>query len=90
MRQHDDPFMRPENAVLIQGDTYRVKEELKALGACWDPQMAGWWVPTARAAEARNLVDNCEGQMSFEEALWTNGVAVPLDESSTEPLSRNG
>ena len=56
---------RTPTTVLIQGDTYRVKEELKALGGVWDPVAKGWRVPTEYAAEARNIVENCEGQMGF-------------------------
>lgn len=58
----------PTFAVLIQGETYRVKEDLKALGGRYDGDLKGWWIPKEHAAEARNLVDNCVGQMDlFEE-----------------------
>ncbi len=44
--------------VLIQGDTYAVKEQLKTLGGKWDATAKGWRVPADRAAEAKELVEN--------------------------------
>ena len=55
----------PAFAVLIQGDTFRVKEDLKALGGRWDGDLRGWWVPKEHASDARNLVENCVGQMDL-------------------------
>ncbi len=45
-------------AVLITGNTYPVKEEIKALGGRWNKQGQGWVVPVAVAAQAQALVDN--------------------------------
>ena len=42
--------------VLITGNTYPVKDQLRALGGRWDPGTKGWRVPAAKAAEARALV----------------------------------
>lgn len=42
--------------VLITGNTYPVKDALKALGGKWDPNSKGWLVPDDKAAEARKLV----------------------------------
>jgi hypothetical protein len=41
---------------LITGNTYPVKDQLKALGGKWDPTAKGWKVPDDRAAQARALV----------------------------------
>jgi hypothetical protein len=41
---------------LISGDTYPVKEQLKAMGGRWDADARGWRVPADRAAEAQALV----------------------------------
>jgi len=46
------------NKTLITGNTYPVRESLRALGAKWDPGLKGWWVPNDRAEEARKLVAN--------------------------------
>jgi hypothetical protein len=43
-------------SVLITGNTYPVKDALKALGGKWDPKTKGWRVPTEKAAEATKLV----------------------------------
>lgn len=52
---------------LIQGDTFRVKDRLKELGGVWDAQLKGWWLPETTYDEARLLVDNCPGQMGFDD-----------------------
>lgn len=44
------------NLVLITGNTYPVKDSLKALGGRWDAANKGWRVPESKAAEARALV----------------------------------
>jgi hypothetical protein len=41
---------------LITGNTYPVKDALKALGGKWDADRKGWMVPDAKAADARKLV----------------------------------
>lgn len=42
--------------ILITGNTYPVKDALRALGGRWDASAKGWRVPAAREAEARALV----------------------------------
>lgn len=41
---------------IIKGNTYPVKDELKALGARWDAEQKAWAVPSDRAEEARAIV----------------------------------
>ena len=41
---------------IITGNTYPVREQLKALGGIWVPTVKGWRVPDAVEAEARALV----------------------------------
>lgn len=48
---------RAEREVLITGNTYPVREELRALGGRWDPRAKGWRVPRSREAEARQIVE---------------------------------
>ena len=48
--------MHMENTVLITGNTYPVKDALRAMGAKWDPSVKGWRVPTDKAEAARKLV----------------------------------
>lgn len=40
----------------ITGNTYPVKDELKALGGRWNAERKAWMVPADRADEARALV----------------------------------
>lgn len=42
--------------VLVIGNTYPVKEQLKALGARWNSDAKGWMVPAERVQEAQALV----------------------------------
>lgn len=42
--------------VLITGNTYPVKDSIKALGGRWDPAAKGWRVPAAVASQAQALV----------------------------------
>jgi hypothetical protein len=44
------------STVLVTGNTYPVKEQIKALGGRWDAMAKGWRVPVAKAAEAQALV----------------------------------
>jgi hypothetical protein len=41
---------------LITGNTFPVKDALKAMGARWDSYSKGWMVPSHRAAEAQALL----------------------------------
>lgn len=42
--------------VAIGGNTFPVKDELKALGARWDAERKAWMVPASQADKARALV----------------------------------
>ena len=44
------------NTVLITGNTYPVKDQIKALGGRWDADAKGWRVPADKATEAQALV----------------------------------
>lgn len=41
---------------LITGNTYKVRNQLKALGGRWQPAEQGWLVPDDKAATAAALV----------------------------------
>jgi len=43
---------------LITGNTFPVKEQIKALGGKWNPTAKGWNVPDDKAEEAQALVAN--------------------------------
>ncbi len=42
----------------IDGNTYPVREQIKALGGKWDPTAKAWSVPDDKADEARRIVAN--------------------------------
>ena len=44
------------NTVLISGNTYQVKDQLKSLGGRWDSAARGWRVPAEKGDAARALV----------------------------------
>ena len=44
--------------VLITGNTYPVKDQLRELGGKWNPSAKGWYVPAKRAQEAQQLVNS--------------------------------
>lgn len=41
---------------LLTGATYPVRDQLKALGAIWNPEQRGWMVPDDKLEEATALV----------------------------------
>lgn len=44
------------STVLITGNTFPVKNQIKALGGRWDADAKGWKVPAEKADAARKLV----------------------------------
>ena len=50
--------------IAITGNTYPVKDQLKALGGKWNADAKAWMVPAAKADEARALVNNAQKQSS--------------------------
>lgn len=48
--------MNDPGCVLVTGNTYPVRADIKALGARWDDRQQGWQVPAAFAQVARDLV----------------------------------
>lgn len=50
------PRPKPVARISIYGETYPVREELKALGGRWDRRAGSWRVPVDRAEEARKII----------------------------------
>lgn len=44
--------------MIITGNTYPVRDKLKALGGRWNANAKGWDVPSEKASEAKALVEN--------------------------------
>jgi hypothetical protein len=49
--------------VLVTGNTFPVKDQLKALGGRWDPTAKGWRVPIAKAEIAQIIVGGKPGSV---------------------------
>lgn len=49
--------MKTQNLVAISGNTYPVKDALKAIGARWNADDKCWMISLARADEARKIVE---------------------------------
>lgn len=61
---------------LITGNTFPVKEALKALGGRWNPTAKGWNVPSSRAAEALAIVGGApsvSGEGGYRRRAASNG-----------------
>lgn len=48
--------------VAITGNTFPVKDQLKALGARWNPDLKAWMVDESKAVEARRIVSGVKTQ----------------------------
>lgn len=46
------------NTIAITGNTYPVKEQIKALGGRWNAETKTWMVPADKADAARRLVSS--------------------------------
>jgi len=61
-----DPFEESEPSippVALSGNTYPVKEALKALGAHWDKEQRAWLIAASKADHAQALIDNQQNQL---------------------------
>lgn len=57
--------MSTQNLVAITGNTYPVKDQLKALGARWNGDLKAWMVAENKAEEARKIVAGAGPARSF-------------------------
>lgn len=44
------------NRIYLRGDTYKLRDKIKAIGGHWDPDQRAWWVGAAKRGEADRLV----------------------------------
>lgn len=58
---------------LITGNTYPVKDDLRALGGRWDAAAKGWRVPADKADEAQKLVAAATPALSRQYTPATGG-----------------
>lgn len=57
---------------VVTGETFPIKDKLKALGGRWDGERKGWWVPGAKADEALAILVAEERKKGL-----TAGAATP-------------
>lgn len=57
-----------ENRIAITGNTYPVKEQLKALGARWNGDAKAWMVTADKAEEAQRIVAGAGAKKPFNGA----------------------
>lgn len=75
-----------ESRVLITGNTYPVREQLKMLGARWDAGSKGWLVSADKVEEARALVAGAASKPFVRTTCRTCGVRG----SQYNPIYRSG
>jgi hypothetical protein len=56
-REAVDPVPQEVTMTVLTGNTYKVKDQLKRLGACWDAAAKHWTIDATRAAEAQAVID---------------------------------
>lgn len=59
--------------IAITGNTYPVKDRLKALGGRWNPDEKAWMVPDDKADEARALVAGAPAKSSHSHSSYRGG-----------------
>jgi hypothetical protein len=57
--------MTTQNRIAITGNTYPVKEQLKALGAKWNADQKAWMVTEDKAQAAQAIVANAGPKKAF-------------------------
>jgi hypothetical protein len=61
--------------IAITGNTYPVKDQLKSLGARWNPERKAWMVPADKADAARKIVGTAPKSAArhFARSNWPLG-----------------
>ena len=79
---------------IITGNTYPVKDQLKALGGRWNPEQKAWVVPDEKAEQAKALVAAApviprkpNQQSSYRPSRCKDCKCAP---SRYNPIYRNG
>jgi len=83
-----------QDRIAVTGNTYPVKDELKALGARWNGDLKAWMVPSDKAEEAQRIVAGAGpkqasslGARSYRPSRCRDCGAAP---SRYQPIYRNG
>lgn len=54
-------LVKEKTRLYFVGDTYSIKDRIKALGGHWDGDRRQWWIGTGKTAQAESLVANLSG-----------------------------
>lgn len=60
---------RSGTRVYLTGDTYPVKDQIKAIGGHWDGDRKAWWVGAAKAEAAQSLVSSLASAPASQPAV---------------------
>jgi hypothetical protein len=74
---------------LITGNTFPVKDQLRALGGKWDAARRGWSVPDDKADEARKLVASAPVEKKQFSAPRRRGTPTGCRCGSVEEYIKN-
>jgi hypothetical protein len=55
---------------LLRGHTFPIRERLKKLGAAWDTDERGWWIPAENWKAAQALLHQQEDADRDRAELW--------------------
>ena len=78
-----------ENLVAISGNTYPVKEQLKALGARWNGDAKAWMVAPDKAEQARQIVSGA-GPKKAHSGASRYGSYATIGPRQNERMRRTG
>ena len=78
-----------EKTVAISGNTYPVKEQLKALGARWNADEKCWMVAESQAIRAREIVAGA-GQKKHYASASRYGSYATIGQRQNERMARTG
>jgi hypothetical protein len=83
-----------KDSVAITGNTFPVREALRAMGGVWNKERKAWFVPADKAEEARRLVSTPVAKMaqSSGQAFYVRlgegwGVCCPIQEPVGKEVS---
>lgn len=76
------------NTVAITGNTYPVKEQIKALGGRWNADCKAWMVPADKADAARKLVSSAPKSSYSRSSSY--GSYRTIGERQQSRMSRTG
>ena len=70
------PAAYPATTVLITGNTYPVRLQMRDLGGVWNKPAQGWDIPAAKADEARALVAGTGSRYGSSYTRFAHGGEV--------------